>query len=109
MTTTATRPSSRKKYDPNVTIRMPAPVRDALQALAKERNATVTDVLLDQVKPYALFHSEAGQRAYDRIRLAIAESVTVNKFLLPHGEFGQWAGLNVQVYGSEEAASKAVV
>lgn len=107
MTTTATRPSSRKKYDPNVTIRMPAPVRDALQALAKERNATVTDVLLDQVKPYALFHSEAGRQAYERIRLAIAESVTVNKSLLPRGEFGQWAGLNVQVYGAEEAASKA--
>ena len=94
---------TRKQYDPNVTIRMPAPVRAALQAIAKERKATVTDVLLDQVKPYALFHSEAGQNAYERIRLAIAESVTFNKSLPSAGELGQWAGLTVYVYGIEEA------
>ena len=92
------------KWDPTVTIRMPSAVRDAIKALAKERNATVTDVLLEQVKPYALFHSEAGQQAYERIRLAIAESVSYTKGLPPGGEQAQWAGLNVQAYYSKAGA-----
>lgn len=101
MATTLTEP--RRKYDPNLTIRVPATVRDALQAMARERNGTVTDVVLEHVKPFMLFASSEGQEAHARIRLAITESTAVNKGFpkQPEPFAGEWHGLTVHVLGVE--------
>lgn len=98
-TTTLTEP--RRKYDPNLTIRVPPTVRTALQAMAKERKESVTDVVLEHVKPFQLFASQEGQEAYERIRLAITESTAVNKSLPKERFAGQWHGLTVNVLGVE--------
>lgn len=93
-----------KKYDPTIGVRVPAPVRDALKAMARDRNITVSEVLLDQIKPFELYASPEGQAAYERIRLAIAESTSVHIVVLhPGGGLpGTWEGLPVTWYGDVE-------
>lgn len=99
-------PPSQRKYDPTVTIRMPSAVRAALQAMAKHRDTTVTDVVLEQVKEYELFASLRGQEAYERILAAVTESTIIHKGLPPSTKSLQpasweWHGLNVWHWGIE--------
>jgi hypothetical protein len=97
----ATPTKTRKEYNPNMTIRLPRPVRDAVQAIAKKNNETVTDFVLQHIEPFVLYASPEGQEAFERIRQAITESTTIHKHL-PEGEHEAWlwCGLDVRNYGT---------
>jgi hypothetical protein len=85
---------------------MPSAVRSALQALAKQRDTTVTDVVLEQVKQFEQFASLRGQEAYERILAAVTESTVIYKGPPPSTDHIQptaweWHGLNVWHWGIE--------
>jgi hypothetical protein len=89
---------SRRKYDPNLTIRVPHAVREALQAMARQRDSTITEVVLEQIKQFEQFASDAGQESYRKIHLAIAESVTFHKTLPANGALEAWRDVAVLKY-----------
>lgn len=100
------------KYDPTIAVRVPARVREALKAMARNQGATVTDVVLDQLKPWTLYASDEGQQAYERIRQAVAESTTVHKGIPPgykiDHEHHTWEGLPITWFGELEDSSSWV-
>jgi hypothetical protein len=102
---TATNLLERKqsKYDPTITIRVPRAVRLALEAIAKDRQETMTTVLLEGVKELQLFASEEGRSTFERLRLAVTESTSIHKSL-PLGEHVAWFwhGLEIRNYGTSE-------
>jgi hypothetical protein len=100
---TAVEDKKPKQYNPNMTIRVPRPVREALLAMAKNNNERLTDLVLRDLQPFALYASKEGQEAFERIRQAIVESSTVHKGLPEGGhEAWLWHGLDVRNYGTNE-------
>lgn len=97
---------TRKKDTPDVgqTIRLPAPVREGLALMAKQRRTSVSDVVRDHLPGMDWYATEDGQNALVTLQQAVALSTTIHKSLEEFaplvGKPGEWNTLPVMRYGA---------
>lgn len=108
MSTATTAPS---KYDPIVTLRIPAAVRLGLKKLAKDKGDTLTGVILGHIRPFELYASQDGQDVLQRLEEVVARSTAIHRGLPTyhdsegheaHPPVKAWYGLHLENYGTSE-------